>query len=434
MCRRHPIVRVNIAVLAAIAAFSILLVREVQAQEPNALGLPCNTTSDAIAPDRKVAIPIDAALLTGRIPCAEAVNPAGPLGDDQLRNLQRGFDFYSWLTFIALNAPASGTGIANSQPGTKAKWEDTQNFIQLLEVMRRDRKEPEWNREDRTALIPQACRSDYTKGMMVVEMIEESYNQPFRTGPLIDQRGRFAIFDILMNKEMFDYIMKHGLHRQSTQKKFADRVDFPAGNSNTLGSFMLKVSWKVMDAEDDPRKFHTTDAIVILPRREDEAGEPACMKATLGLIGFHAVHKTIGRLQWIWTSFEHVDNVPEQIEVDAGPARLKKSYNFFDPSCDRRKCPVNETPPRPWAPNNSLRHHPLRSRARSRASFRSRRTRRTSTPSSRLCSATRCGKITCSSAHNGRAISGAPGAALTRTLPRRSQEHHQERISRRSRT
>ena len=39
MCRRHPIVRVNIAVLAAIAAFSILLVREVQAQEPNALGL-----------------------------------------------------------------------------------------------------------------------------------------------------------------------------------------------------------------------------------------------------------------------------------------------------------------------------------------------------------------------------------------------------------
>ena len=42
---------------------------------------------------------------------------------------------------------------------------------------------------------------------MVVKMIEESFNQPFRTGPLIDQNNNYAIFDILMNKSMFDYIV-----------------------------------------------------------------------------------------------------------------------------------------------------------------------------------------------------------------------------------
>ena len=51
----------------------------------------------------------------------------------------------------------------------------------------------------------------------------------------------------------------------------------------------------------------------------------------------------------------HNDNVPEQQEVDArdrDPAtnKLKTSYNFYDPSCSADKCPVNETPPRPWDP------------------------------------------------------------------------------------
>jgi hypothetical protein len=35
---------------------------------------------------------------------------------------------------------------------------------------------------------------------MVTEMIEESFNEPFKTGPLIDQQGNYPIFDILMNR------------------------------------------------------------------------------------------------------------------------------------------------------------------------------------------------------------------------------------------
>ena len=77
----------------------------------------------------------------------------------------------------------------------------------------------------------------------------------------------------------------------------------------------------------------------------EEQKKHACARR-LGLIGFHVGHKTKNRLQWIWTSFEHVDNVPEQKEVDA--RNLKASYNFYDPACDAAKCPVNATPPRPW--------------------------------------------------------------------------------------
>src|SRR5262249_30674168 len=61
----------------------------------------------------------------------------------------------------------------------------------------------------------------------------------------------------------------------------------------------------------------------------------------------HVVHKTASRPQWIWTSFEHIDNVPEKTDVGAG--KLKSSYNFYDPKCTA-DCPPNQTPPRPWDP------------------------------------------------------------------------------------
>ena len=137
------------------------------------------------------------------------------------------------------------------------------------------------------------------------------------------------------------------------------KVDFPAGFNKDkdnpvgdLGAVMLKVSWKILDPVDDKKKFHTVDALVSMPSTPGQKGEPPCLQKTLGLVGFHIVHKTKTRPQWIWTSFEHVDNVPEQAEVDA--RNLKTSYNFYDPKCDAAKCPVNETPPRPWDPDPAL--------------------------------------------------------------------------------
>ncbi len=67
--------------------------------------------------------------------------------------------------------------------------------------------------------------------------------------------------------------------------------------------------------------------------------------------------KPSSRLQWIWTSFEHVDNVPEDKEIASG--KLKPSYNFYDLKCAVEKCPVNQTPPRPWDPTyaNGLKFH-----------------------------------------------------------------------------
>jgi hypothetical protein len=310
-----------------------------------------STALTTLAPERKTT------LLTSGLPCVDITTGNGP--STPIVNRQRGFDFYSWLTFIALNSPAANPkGIATSEPGMPTVWEDRSNFMQLLDVMLPGDVKPTWGQR----AIPPSCQAQHAadESLMVVKMIEESFNQPFKTGPLIDQRNNYAIFDILMNKVMFDYIVKNHLYSRAGQSSEANsnlRIDFPPGvpDVNDPGSVMIKVSWKILEPEDDKKKFHHVEALVAMPATDDGKIDPPCLRKTLGLVGFHVVHKTQGRPQWIWTSFEHVDNVPEQTEIDAyrkntDPNKKPHQYNFYTLSCTDRDCPINQTPLRPWDP------------------------------------------------------------------------------------
>jgi hypothetical protein len=342
-----------------------------------ALGHACNTLGDLLDadsnhPGKRKRLPIDettkSQILHSGLPCAETVATNGP-DPTGLQNLQHGFDFISWRTFIALNSPADGTNadIEHFQSDTPTQWEDMKNFKQLLDVMLPPGQTPQWpateeeREKEKLLLMPAACVPQYKSGMMVIKMIEETFNQPFKTGPLIDQNGHYALFDILMNKAMFDYIFRNHLFSKSGQREQIRSglvIDFPSGHNpdpkkndaGDAGAIMIKVSWKILNPDEiQSQRFHTVNALVQMPQPSDPSVEAPCLPETLGLVGFHVVHKTVGRPQWIWTSFEHVDNVPEQREVESGA--LSHRYTFFDRSCSADKCPHNQIPPWPWEPD-----------------------------------------------------------------------------------
>ena len=370
--------------LSAIGFFGSLAQAQTTAGTGPVLGQPCNQLRDVVPVGNDVEVipflkqklgsPVDPTtrdqLLKSGLPCQETINAGGDKTLSALDNRQRGFDFYSWLTFIALNSPADGTPIDKSKSGSKVNWEHGNHFKQLLDVMveNPDRNTPVWG--DRK--IPNECNAQFERltpeeknNIMVVKMIEESFNEPFKTGPLIDQQGNYAIFDILMNKQMFEYIALHKLNSKAVQMSDDTaklKIDFPAGSNpekdpsdptkdkpGDPGAIMVKVSWRVLDMERDRERFHTADALVLMPRH-NEHSNPPCLRKTLGLVGFHVGHKTKSRLQWIWTSFEHVENVPEQRDVDNKKINKNARYSFYDAKCDKTTCPVNQTPPRPWDP------------------------------------------------------------------------------------
>jgi hypothetical protein len=136
------------------------------------LGQPCNLMSDLVQANPqspKTAVPprltpIDAttknSILNSGLPCEETTSGDGPdKTKTPLEHRQRGFDFYSWLTFIALNSPADGSGIDQSKPNTKTKWEDRANFKQLLDVMLEGGLPSNW--EDKKQ-PPPGCKSQFS--------------------------------------------------------------------------------------------------------------------------------------------------------------------------------------------------------------------------------------------------------------------------------
>lgn len=281
------------------------------------------------------------------LPC-DAVQEGPPNSPPDLRKLQHGFDYYSWLTFIALNSPKDGGLIGNE---TRPAWED---YKQLPDVMLPGGTPPDdWTDDNAPHDVAAACKVKFKRGMMIVHMeMEETYNEPFKSGPLFDQNGNYALFVIFVNKQMFQYIKNHTLYSRVGQEEYPADIDFPSGNKaeNELGAIMIKASWKLMKEGVDfgPKvtpRYHMIDALLYRPKSAD-----SCRQVKLGLIGFHVGHKTVNRQQWIWTTFEHLDNVPTEQEIRAGIAS-DRTYSFYNSSCKISECPLNQTPTGSWDPD-----------------------------------------------------------------------------------
>jgi hypothetical protein len=279
-----------------------------------------------------------------------------------LPSVQRDFDAYSWNTFIALNWPPGPDGKGNpaKKPGQEGDnptvWEGWAESSSIF--LAKGAKPAAWGSPP---VLPAECQGLFTPGMRLLSQVGktpgllEAFSQPFDTGPLVDQHGRFARFEILVNQPMFDDIVNNGLYSkagQSTFKAQGKTVQFACGDkaqADAVGAIMVKAAWKVLDTTqgDDPARFHTSTALVYTPAISSTKSPATCRKETVGLVGLHISHKTNDASQWIWSTFEHVDNVPTEAEVKSG--KLKARYNFYNPGC--KDCPVNAPPPRPWDPN-----------------------------------------------------------------------------------
>lgn len=305
---------------------------------------------------------------------APAPTPSGPsivlspdipadvtVGNDvSLPGLQDDFDVFSWNSFIALAWPPGpgGGGDPAKKPGegpsgdNPTVWEGWKNVDGIFLP---DGKTPAW---DARAEIPPACRGLYQPGVKFLQQIGKVPDlltatvQPFDTGPLIDQNGAYARFEIVVNRNMFDYILGNTLYSKAGQQAFSGTVKFPCGANGTsqVGAIMVKAAWKVMGKGDDPARFHTTRALVYTPASSNPPVTQSCTLQTVGLAGLHVAHKSQSAPQWVWSTFEQVDNDPDESQVGpSGHPSLAAHYSFYDPAC--KDCPVNEPPPRPWIPN-----------------------------------------------------------------------------------
>jgi hypothetical protein len=167
--------------------------------------------------------------------------------------------------------------------------------------------------------------------------VVSGYNQ-LTTGPLIDQNGEYVRYAVQMNQDAFNYIVTNKLYTVQGQQA-AKSIAFPPGTSSAVGAITTKAAWKVLGTNDDPTRFHQIDAWVYTPANGTTPAN--CVKKTLGLVGLHIAHKTSTRPQWIWSTFEQIDNAPSDT--------ARKAATFFNPNCTSR-CTPNAMAQQPWNP------------------------------------------------------------------------------------
>jgi hypothetical protein len=285
--------------------------------------------------------------------------PAQPVfgSDGSLGGLQIDFDVFSWSSFIALNWPPGpdGNGDPTKQPGAGPTGDNAtvwEGYEDAGAIFLPGGKAPAWGAP---AEVPAVCRSQYRPGMRILSQIGKTPNlltetvQPFQTGPLVDQLHGYARFEIVVNRSMFDYILSNSLYSVAGQQAFAGPVAFPCGAGSAVGAVMVKAAWKLVEKGDDLHRFHTATTLIYTPPSANPPVAESCATQSVELVGFHIAHKVNNFPQWIWSTFEQVDNVPTASQVKAG--HLQAKYNFYDPTCPASTCKVNEAPPRPWIAN-----------------------------------------------------------------------------------
>ena len=140
----------------------------------------------------------------------------------------------------------------------------------------------------------------------------------------------------MMNQSEFDYIVANELYNLDGQLEFYNKhqsVTFPSATRTKDGATEIKLAWKEITKNDISERYLTVDAYFT-----NEKGEYSIKK--MGMVGMHIAIKTESSPQWIWATFEHVDNVQANELEQVNGKTVKASFN--NPNCDI--CPINVYP------------------------------------------------------------------------------------------
>ncbi len=286
-----------------------------------------------------------------KLPSAAAQLSSNFPGDVATGASATDIDKFSWESFVAANWPSGGTGIIGQGGDHPTVWQfwktDTDVLVPDGQVPI-PWKQPSPIPADCTQLAPPGTRvlTHDTKMGKLGDFLTPA------SGPLIDQNGEYARFEILVNEPMYDFILANQLYSVKGQKAYdpGGTVALPSGKLNgATGAIMIKIAWKILGANDDPKRFHTSLAYIY-----NSTATPKCQLKQVGMVGMHISHKTANAPQWVWSTFEHVDNAPLVGSNAKGP------FNFSDGAskhqslgCDSNgNC--NTLPQGKWDPINGV--------------------------------------------------------------------------------
>lgn len=258
---------------------------------------------------------------------------------NELAQFQKQFDMFSWATFIGLNWPADNEGkpltsvkIGSCNSATRV-WE---HYMAPQDFFKKNGEAPNpWGQPQQELKdLPFISKDPH----VLNELDEAFFNLETPMPSITDLNNEYVRFEVRFNKVEYDYMLPfHTKEKQASFVKAGGKFDFPKGKAaakgqpGNEGAMELKVAWKKIGPGDDPNKFYTITASY------EDSSMPNGGKrghGLYGMVGMHIAVRTESAPQWVWATFEHVDNAPK-VSIPFGDNKkevdgLGKKYSFWN--------------------------------------------------------------------------------------------------------
>ncbi len=256
-------------------------------------------------------------------------------------DIQPSFDNFSWQSFVALNWPADTSGKPLGSNFTNYKdslrvWEHYTNASKVFNTNTKALQDLKSSRSSSKILSQTSKTSDPVQLSGFVEA--DNY-------PLIDKNLNFVVYEVKMNPIEEKFITENNLNTKKgiyDYYKSKSSIELPVQNSNSPGAIEIKASWRILEADkgDDLNKYYTQNATIYVASENSVTGQSFTFNCTIGLVGLHIIRKTEEFDNWIWSTFEHIDNVP--VNVQQAQTDQETNWSFYNSEC--LNCPVNQPP------------------------------------------------------------------------------------------
>ncbi|MEA2998358.1 MAG: hypothetical protein QOK17_191 [Sphingomonadales bacterium] len=330
----------------------------------------------------------NAAASTGGSPCPNGAAPQlAPMlptsaGNSPDPSAAASVDCFAWQSFIALNWP-TGPSVAAKDFGKPGDMNPTtwETYHEAADVFGGGSSAPS------PGGLKQLSRTSKFGTIDLSDIFQAGSGHHWLTS----QRGDITHYEIRLNEAEYKFITQpdFDLRTRAGQLSCAKQVGkpdpethppsghiggmtLPSGSfpgwidtdctgsqavysgRDRVGSMEIKAAWiRLPDDHSLDYRYKTAMARIWDP------GTKKSVTATVGLVGLHILRKTTGAQQWLWATFEQIDNSPDEGGTNGwSPPKLptqglrkpSPGYTYFNPNCDPSKnaykC-VHNAPPTP---------------------------------------------------------------------------------------
>jgi len=153
--------------------------------------------------------------------------------------------------------------------------------------------------------------------------------------------GRAVYFSQHINDTYYNFVRSNKYYVPEKYEEAPEDKNFP------VGSLELKASWRIV--ENDTSGLYTRMAQVSTLTTDgngnvvvDPKAEPQTVRVTL--VGLHVVGVVKDHPEFIWATFEHVDNapvLPDGVQPDANTPVSDRDWTFYTKNTVAKDCNVN---------------------------------------------------------------------------------------------